>query len=191
MSDGKTAKMGKPQPPGPQFGRFERVIVINDRRGESYDGREGTVVWRDPPCFNARTGAWGAWAYCVYFEGSGRYRSFRESSLESGGVFDAESNHLGVQHELSFDSAPGDDMTSIEGCYRLPGAFWHVFTFTKSDASEFRHRSGEWGNGIEGVEFEVPEALTLDHDFVIKSLETLIGEGPWRVVQGPDSMILR
>jgi hypothetical protein len=189
--------MADPHPrahaPDARVRRFERVEVVDDRPGPgaSFAGRAGTVVWCDGPCFNARTGAWAEWAYSVYFTAADRYRSFRESNLRSAGQFDAEGDHLGRRFEVSFDSTPVDDAATVEGCFRLPGSFWQVFLFAKTDVPEPRHRPVTCDSGITGVEFEVPRGVKLDRGYVVRSMEEVFGPGPWAVAAGPDSLILK
>jgi len=165
--------------------------VVNDRPGGSDVGRAGTVVWCDSPCYNRRLGTYAEWAYAVAFAGPERYRSFRESGLRPTGRFDPEGDFLGRGHEVSFDSLPGDDADSVEGCYRLPGAFWQVFTVSRADVPEARHRFETWPSGVTGVEFEVPRGVRVDRGYALRSLEGAFGPGPWAEVAGPDSLLLK
>lgn len=175
--------MDKPPPPPARFQRFEKVGLPA--------GGYGTVVWCDPPCYNRRTGAFAEWAYSVYLPSEDRYRSFRESNLYPTGESEPESAYFGRICEISFDSVMGSDMAGVEGCYRTPGVFWQVYTFSKEDVPDVIHRSNIWESGIKGVEFEIPEATTLDEGFVIRTMTAVLGGGPWVVVSGPDSLVLK
>lgn len=177
--------------PSARFTRFERVEVVEDRPGGVAAGRLGTVVWCDGPCFNRRTGAWGEWAYVVAFADPERYRAFRESNLRATGRFDPEGAFLGRGFEFAFDTVIGDDEATVEGCYRLPGAFWQVFTFLKTDVSVLGHRFVTWPSGITGVEFNVPWGERIDRAYLVRSLEGVFGPGPWSEVDAPNSLMLK
>ncbi len=202
--------------PASKFQRFEKVLVVNGRTGEEVVGQQGTIIWCDRPCFNRRTGEWAEWVYSVHFPALNRCRSFLESKLESTGVFDAEEAHLGKRFEISFDLVVLDDMTIVEGkyclnlprgefwfpieefermegCFRIPGQFWQVFNFHKSDVPELRHHFSTWDSGITGIELDVPNAVVLYRDYMIRAVSKVFDTEPesWTVVSGPDSILLR
>jgi hypothetical protein len=202
--------------PASKFQQFEKVRAINARMGEDVAGQQGTVIWCDQPCFSRRTGKWAEWAYSVYFPVLDRCRSFLESKLESTGDFDAEDAHLGKRFEISFDLVPLDDMTIVEGkyclnlpgrefwvpiedynrmegSYRIPGQFWQVYDFHKSDVPELRHHFEVWESGITDLAFDVPNEVVLYRDYLIRAMSLVFDTEPesWTVVRGPDSMLLR
>ncbi len=202
--------------PAAKFQQFEKVLVVNARMGEDVAGHQGTIIWRDPPCFNRRTGEWAEWKYSVYLPVLDRCRSFVESKLETTGDFDEKDAHLGKRFEISFDLVPLDDMTIVEGKYRLnlpgkefwvpieeynrmegsyriPGHFWQVFDFHKSDVPELRHHFEVSESGITSIAFDVPNAVVLYRDYLIRAMSKVFDIEPesWTVVSGPDSMLLR
>src|SRR5262245_58202019 len=116
------------EPPAPKFQRFERVRVVGEPHHDpELCGRSGTVLWRDaiqsrlldrPHLRGSR------WMYLVHFVADDAYRTLLEVDLQSEGTFDSESAHLGARSELSFDLVMDEDMSFVEGTYRLPGQFW-------------------------------------------------------------------
>ena len=139
-----------------------------------------------------------------------------ESNLESTGEFDPEDAHLGKRFEISFDLVPLDDMTIVEGKYRLnlpgteywvpiedynrmegsyriPGHFWQVFDFHKSDVPELRHDFDVCDSGLKRIAFDVPNEVILYRDYLIRAMSKVFDTEPesWTVVSGPDSMLLR
>jgi hypothetical protein len=173
------------------FRRFEMVLIANRRMGDQFAGQKGTVIWRDRPSFDRRAGKWKEWGYCVWLPGIGRYGSYLESDLTPTGEFDTEQAHLGTQHEISFDIVMRDDMGIVEGSYRLPGHLWQIFLFTKTDVPEIEHDFVTWQSGITGVEFIIPNRITLNQNFIIGAISELFGATSWVVVPGPDSLILK
>lgn len=203
-------------PPASKLQRFEKVLVMNSRMGQDVAGQQGSVISCDQPYFDRRIGKWRQWIYCVYFPALDRYRSFLESDLESTGDFDAAEAHLGKRFEISFDTVQIEDMTVVdgkrllqtprgdfwfpiedistqEGCYRIPGQFWQVFIFEKGDVSEACHHFGVWESGITGIEFDVPEAVILYRDYMIRAMSEVFGAKPgsWIEVRGLDSLVLK
>ncbi len=180
------------EPPVPKFQRFERVLVV----GEPYHfpglrGRVGTVLWRDVDWPYQNPTDPHRWLYLVYFEPERWYRSVREGHLQSEGAFDSEAAHLGTWPEFSFDVIMEDNMTWVEGTYRLPGRFWEVMIFGKADTPELSHRLEEWRSGIKGTSFKVPDTEQLNRDYVRWALTHAFGYTEWFEVAGPDSMVLR
>src|SRR5438309_7831693 len=92
-------------PPAARFQRFERVSIASRRMGDELVGRRGTVIWRDPPGYDKRAGAWKVWIYSVSLADLGCYRSFLESDLEPTGVFDTEQSQLGSRYEVEAPTA--------------------------------------------------------------------------------------
>ena len=184
--------------------------------GEDVAGHLGTVIWCNQPYFNHRTRIWAEWGYGVYFPPVDRYRSFRESDLESTGEVELEAAIRGQRYEISFDTVPIEDMTVVdgkyqmvlprgefwfpideigtqEGTYRVPGQFWQVFIFSKLEISEPRHHFGTWESGITGVEIEVPNEVILYRDYMIGIMSKVFDTEPesWVVVSGLDSLLMK
>jgi hypothetical protein len=93
--------------------------------------------------------------------------------------------------EISLDLVMDDDMSFVEGCYRLPGAEWRVFIFSKRDTAEVTWQFGSWDRGVKGVVLYVPRTEKLNRSKVQAHLSRVLGVESWSEVKGPDSMVLR
>ncbi len=188
------------EPPSAKFQRFEKVL-ITDKAGKVH---RGTVLWRDlveysqftPRGFQGPPRRWSQWEYAVDLPDFACCPTLEESRLEPTGEFDSEEAHLGRRYEISFDTGLGEDMSNVEGSYRVPGKFWQVFSFTKSDAEgrpvpELCHHFDEWQSGITGIEFHVPEGDVLDREYVFRAFASAFGTDEWVEVRGPDSLFLK
>ena len=174
-----------------RFTRFEKVTITNGRMGACFAGRRGTIIWCDPPNRKTRDGAWLPWLYIVSFAAPNDFRSFVESDLQTTGEFDTEHAHLGLRHEISYDTVPDDDMVFVEGTFRLPGRFWQIFAFSNEDVPEIRHQFGISESGIVSIGFGVPRKICIDHRLIVEAMSEVFEAGSWVVVRGPDSMVLR
>jgi hypothetical protein len=96
-----------------------------------------------------------------------------------------------VEAEISYDLVMGDDMDFAEGCYRLPGKTWEVFTATKRKIADAQYRSFQWDSGVSGILLHVPEATRLNKTLVEELLSSALGVAGWREVKGPDSIMIR
>jgi hypothetical protein len=180
--------------PAAKFQRFEKVLL----RTEGHSELRGVVIWRDYTRFSAYDRGfknpprrWAEWMYSVYFPDRDRCQTLEESRLHPTGEFDPEESHSGKRFEVSFDTAPVGDTGAEEGCYRLPGQFWEVFVFVKTDVSDLRHTLVTWPSGITGVQFEVPRSAVLDRGYVIRAMSEVFAAGTCAVVYGPDSLLLK
>jgi hypothetical protein len=98
-----------------------------------------------------------------------------------------------VTAEISFDLVMEDNMPFVEGCYRLEGHAWEVFTFIKSGGY---HQPGirkhvTWASGVTGINVVVPDDARLDKPSVLAALSDAFAVTEWSEVRGPDSMNLR
>ena len=93
--------------------------------------------------------------------------------------------------EISYDLIMEDDMSFVEGTYRLPGQDWQVFIFTRNDVAAPVTKKGKWHSGITGIHVTYPSGEPLDQTTVEEILGTHLKIKNWEVVRGPDSMILR
>jgi len=177
--------------PTPRIQRFEKVLVINDRMGVEYFGIKGTVIWRDRPDFNRRTGVWREWAYSIYFPKYDSYCSFLESDLKPTGNVEAAEIHLGRRFEISYDIVMAEEMDAVEGCYRLPAQFWQGFAFFQRDVIELRHVFVTWESGLTGIVFDVPKESNLNREFVVRSMSKIFGSETWSEVRGPAGHTLK
>jgi hypothetical protein len=183
--------MENPPCPPSKFQRLERVIITNARLGEGWFGQRGTVIWTDRPYFDRRVRQWAEWGYCVHLPALNCYPSFQESDLTSTGEFDSEESHLGTGYEISFDTVLNDDMGNLESCYRVPGHHWQVFFFENNEATEPKYHFGTWQSGITGIMFDVPQGTPINEKYVMKAMAEVFGPQEWKVVRGPDSLILK
>lgn len=93
--------------------------------------------------------------------------------------------------EISFDLVMDDDMSFVEGTYRLPGKEWQVFIISKHDYVLTEYRYERWESGVCGHVIRVPRAFQLNRESVLELVgdATIVSE--WKEVRGPDSMTLR
>jgi hypothetical protein len=196
-----TSRDGFGEPPPAGFQRFEKVLVAGDS-GKWYPG---TILWRDLTQYSqyAPLGSrevprrWSEWEYAVHVTDLDRCATLKEDRLRATGAFDPEDAHLGERYEISFDTGLDDDMSLVEGSYRVPGQFWQVFTFTKqrrgpgSSVPEPCHHFGEWESGITGIEFDVPMGAVLDREYMLRAFSRVFGTDDWVEVRGPDSGLMK
>ncbi|VTS02106.1 unnamed protein product [Gemmata massiliana] len=180
----------------PKFRRFERVLVVDEpAHYPELLGKSGTVLWRDAIPVHRQHLAVNKWLYLVHFAAENVYRTLLESTLRSEESFEAETTHLGKRPEFSFDVIADDDMSFVEGTYRLPGRFWEVMIFLKANVPALFHRPNqpplEWPSGITGAIFHVPDRDKLNREYVRNALVTAFTYSDWVEVAGPDSMVLR
>jgi hypothetical protein len=98
---------------------------------------------------------------------------------------------MSVQAEIRYDLVMENDMSFVEGCYRLPGRPWEVFIFSKREIAQPEHRFGKWDSGVTGINVLVPVATTLNKSVVEEMLSSALGVAEWREVKGPDSIVIR
>ena len=86
-----------------------------------------------------------------------------------------------------------EDMPFAEGCYRLNGGDWKVFTATKARP----HRPAgvrigvKWASGVTGVNIVFLEDAKINRASVMRVMSEVLDVEDWREVDGPDSMKLR
>jgi hypothetical protein len=86
-----------------------------------------------------------------------------------------------------------DNMSFVEGTYRLPGREWQVFIFgpDAAVAEPVLRMDGRWDSGVTGVHVKWPRGVRLNKDTVLRLLSEQLGVTQWEEVRGPDSMKLR
>ena len=95
------------------------------------------------------------------------------------------------QAEISYDLIMEDEMSFVEGMYRLPGSDWQVFIFSRKDVEQPKAKFSSWESGVTGVYVQYPRSARLDQQSVERIMsETLMVER-WIVVRGPDSIVAR
>lgn len=98
-----------------------------------------------------------------------------------------------MKAEITFDLVMEEDMSFVEGCYKLDGGTWQVFTFPspgRRDTLEVRTNL-TWASGVTGLNAFVPKHVKLNKTTVLEVLSDALGVTEWVEVRGPDSMVLR
>jgi hypothetical protein len=94
--------------------------------------------------------------------------------------------------EISFDLVMEEEMSFVEGAFRLEGADWQVFTFCRHPGDQIEvNVHAIWASGATGVTVRVPKEKKLHRAIVLEILSAALGVRAWREVRGPDSMTLR
>ena len=179
--------------PEPKFKQFERVITVGDPFvGTKYLGQEGIILWRDLVKLRREPGGprEPRRIYVVEFPSQECCLTCNEWNLSSTGQFDPAEAHLGKGYEISFDTILEDDSRISGGSFRMPGKFWHVFVVERDNVTELRYRMGNRRSGIGCVDIQVPQSVTLSQRTVIEAMNVVFGEVDWKIVYGPDSLIL-
>lgn len=99
-----------------------------------------------------------------------------------------------MKAEISFDLVMRDEMTFVEGTYRLPEREWQVFIFGPGYGVKkpVIITNGQWESGITGVHVQWPDSgWKLNKDVVLQILSKTLGVDEWQEVRGPDSIQLR
>ncbi|MBI5723961.1 MAG: hypothetical protein HZA50_08395 [Planctomycetes bacterium] len=97
-----------------------------------------------------------------------------------------------MKAEISFDLIMEENMSFVEGTYRLLGGDWQVFIFSRSPTSQPEiDTTVKWKSGATGVRVIFPKSKKLNKSVVIKVLSQSFGVTEWQEVHGPDSMQLR
>jgi hypothetical protein len=93
--------------------------------------------------------------------------------------------------EISFDLFMEDDMSFVEGTYRLRQGEWRVFSFSRYEGKRVSSENQQWESGVGGWRIKTPQELKLNRESVMKILGDLLYVEQWLEVRGPDSMKLR
>jgi hypothetical protein len=98
-----------------------------------------------------------------------------------------------MKAEITFDLVMGEDMSFVEGCYKLDGGPWQVFIFPPpSERSTIEVRTNlVWASGVTGLNAFVPKEMRLNKSTVLKVLSHTLGVDEWVEVRGPDSIVIR
>jgi hypothetical protein len=97
-----------------------------------------------------------------------------------------------MKAQISFDLVMIDEMSFVEGTYRLPGHDWQVLIVSRYPIAEPKiNVNATWQGGITGCAIHFPEAQTLNKRIVLQLLSEAFGVAEWEEVRGPDSMKLR
>ncbi|QDU60275.1 hypothetical protein Pan216_11140 [Planctomycetes bacterium Pan216] len=96
-----------------------------------------------------------------------------------------------MRGEISYDLVMEDDMSFVEGVYRLPNDEWSVLVVSKDPVEQVVSKVCKWDSGRAGVCISFPESTNLNKHLVEEFLSDLVGVEGWDEVRGPDSMDLR
>lgn len=99
-----------------------------------------------------------------------------------------------MKAEITFDLIMEENMSFVEGCYRLEGGHWQVFMLRKSRRGIEEvgiKRNLTWASGVTGINIIVPDDTKLNKSTVLRLLADVLGITEWSEVRGPDSMQLR
>jgi hypothetical protein len=98
---------------------------------------------------------------------------------------------LNIAGEISYDLVMENDMSFVEGCFRLPHGVWQVVIISKDDVTSPQIKLTEWDSGIKGVFIQYPQDKPLNSEKVEYLLSSIYNVKHWITVRGPDSMDLR
>jgi len=99
-----------------------------------------------------------------------------------------------MKAEITFDLVMDENMSFVEGCYRLDDGVWQVFMFRKSrgGTEEIGVKTNlHWDSGVTGINIILSDDTKLNKPFVLRTLSDVLGITEWLEVSGPDSMQLR
>ena len=84
-------------------------------------------------------------------------------------------------------------MGFAEGCYRLPGGDWQVFTAWKAEGIEPTgvRLAVRWDSGVTGMNIVFANGEKINTSSLLQKMSDVLGVSGWREVRGPDSMQLR
>jgi len=99
---------------------------------------------------------------------------------------------VSVRAEISYDLVMEEEMTFVEGTYRLPGGEWQVFILTTLGEATAPHWTfSQWESRVMGVFARFPRNQRLNKATAETILSEALGVTEWVEVRGPDSMNLR
>lgn len=96
-----------------------------------------------------------------------------------------------MRAEISYDLVMDDDMSFVEGTYRLADGNWRVVIVSRCDVPEPQVLPQQWESGVSGLFVRFPRAGRLNRAAVEELLSAALGVSEWVEVRGPDSMKLR
>ncbi len=96
-----------------------------------------------------------------------------------------------MRAEISYDLVMDDDMSFVEGTYRLAGGEWQVVIVSRRDVAEPEVIHQHWESGVSGVLVHFPREDRLNFESLERVLSDALGVAEWVRVHGPDSMNLR
>ncbi len=99
----------------------------------------------------------------------------------------------GMHAEISYDLVMEEDMSFVEGTYRLAGGDWQVVIVSafQRDVPAPQVVPQRWDSGVSGLLVRLPLAERINAATVERVLSEALGVSEWVRVRGPDSMQLR
>lgn len=94
-------------------------------------------------------------------------------------------------NEISYDLVMEDEMPFVEGTYRLAGGEWQVFIFVRREVDEPEITEATWRSGVTGLHLAYPRERLLNQSVVESLLSSHLSVEHWKVVRGPDSIMIR
>jgi hypothetical protein len=97
-----------------------------------------------------------------------------------------------MRAQISYDLIMEEEMSFVEGTFRLPGCEWQVFIFGRGAVTSPEiNINVRWQSGVSGIFVKWPREWTLNKAGVVRVLSERFGITDWEEVRGPDSMRLR
>jgi len=96
-----------------------------------------------------------------------------------------------MQAQISYDLVMEEEMSFVEGTYRLPGHDWQVFIFSRKPIVTPEIQPTTWDSGVTGVFVGFPEGNRLNRSVVEQLLSEQFDVDEWIEVSGPDSIQIR
>jgi hypothetical protein len=96
-----------------------------------------------------------------------------------------------MEGEISYDLAMDDNMSFVEGTYRIDSGDWRVFIFSKRAIAQPIWNESTWASGVSGLVFHVPATMSLNTLIVERLMSEALSVSEWQRLSGPDSMTLR
>lgn len=96
-----------------------------------------------------------------------------------------------MRAEISYDLVMDNDMSFVEGTYRLAGGDWQVIIVSRCDVADPQVVPQQWKSGVSGLFVRFPLAGRLNRAILERVLSAALGVSEWVEVCGPDSMQLR
>ncbi len=95
--------------------------------------------------------------------------------------------------QISYDLVMEDEMSFVEGTFRLSGREWQVFIFCRDSTGSppAINADARWETGVTGVVVKWPRGRALNRAVVLRVLSEQLGIAEWEEVRGPNSMQLR
>jgi hypothetical protein len=87
-----------------------------------------------------------------------------------------------MRAEINYDLAMEDDMSFVEGAYRLPGGEWQVIIASRHDGPTPQVLPQRWDSGVFGTFVRFPRSHRLNRDAVGRLLSEALGVTEWALV---------